>query len=136
MLKVARRIFVAAVGCVLVCTQFVSAQIADQVPEKALVVFKVRNLQETSGKLQNFATQAGFAMFIPQMSDPLGALQQRMKIEKGLDKTGEFAFVGMDPKDIGAAPGSEGMLLLVPVTNYDEFLSNFQIRKPRPAFRK
>jgi hypothetical protein len=101
------------------------ADVLEQVPEDALVVVKVNNLQSVSNKLSKFAEDIGLAQAAPQFSNPLAALQERAGIKEGLNKEGDLAFVGLDPKSDPEHP-DEAMLFLLPVTDYKAFLGNFQ----------
>ena len=73
------------------------AQVLDQVPAESLVVVKVANLQATSGKIAKLMHELGIDAMVPQMQDPLGALQQKIKANNGLDKNGELASGGGGP---------------------------------------
>jgi hypothetical protein len=100
------------------------AQVLEQVPAESLVVVKVANLQATSGKVAKLMHDLGIDAMAPQMQDPLGAFQQHLKANAGLDKSGEMAFVFVDPAAADNQP-DESMLILLPVTDYKAFLGNF-----------
>lgn len=120
-----RRVSACLVAIVVMSMTFVArGQVLDQVPADAMVVVKVKNLEGTSKKFSKFCQDLGVAAMVPQLQDPLGTLQSQMKINSGLDKAGEFAFVFIDPSSTGGDP-EQSMLMLVPVTDYAEFLKNF-----------
>ncbi len=100
------------------------ADVLEQVPEDALVVIKVNNLQSVSNKLSKFADDIGLAQAMQQFKDPLNALQQQAGIKEGLNKEGDLAFVGLDPKT-DPEHEDEAMLFLIPVTDYKAFIGNF-----------
>ena len=106
------------------CAALARAQVMDQVPADALMVIKVKNLKATSDKVAKFATDLGLAQMVQQMADPLGALEQELKITAGVDAAGDLAFVMVDPDKFGGDPDRAGMLL-IPVTDYQAFLGNF-----------
>ena len=117
---------VAALAIVAACAgQTARAQVLQQVPPDAMVVFKVSNLKAVSDKAAKFAGALGLAEMSPEFADPLAALQENMQIKEGLDTGGEMAFVFMKPATEGAPP-EESMLVLVPTSDYKAFLGNFQ----------
>jgi hypothetical protein len=105
--------------------QSARAQVLQQVPSDAMVVFKVSNLKAVSDKAAKFAGALGLAEMSPEFGDPLAALQENMQIKEGLDAAGEMAFVFMKPASEGAPP-EESMLVLVPTTDFKAFLGNFE----------
>ncbi len=109
----------------LMATVRADAQVLQQVPSDALVVIKVRNLQEVSTKVAALAQQMGVAGLNPAMADPLAAVQQQSGIANGLDKNGEIAiFVPLsllDNPDVEEKPA----VMLWPVTDYKAFIGNF-----------
>src|SRR4051794_19641770 len=101
-----------------------AAQVLEQVPEDALFVIKINRLQDTSTKVANFAKELGLAAMAEEMQDPLGAIQKKLKIVNGVDKAGEFALVMVDPARAGGNP-DDAMLMLVPISDYQQFLTNW-----------
>src|SRR5262245_15379535 len=87
----------ATFAIVLVFCSSLRAQVLDQVPEQALLVFKVSNLQGFSTKFGKFATDLQLVTIEPKLADPLGALTEQLGIKNGLDKAGEAGFVFVDP---------------------------------------
>src|SRR5687768_640569 len=142
---------VATIALMIAATSAAAQKLTDAVPADALVVIKVRNLQDTSNKVAALAQQMGLAAMNPVMADPLGGIQQTTGISEGLDKAGDMAFVILDvpevpaaaPKAAPAAPPAEGeaavegeqgegdddksppMIILVPVTDYHAFVKGF-----------
>ncbi len=107
-----------------------SAQVFDQLPNGALVVLKVNHIGDTSKKISAFMKETGLAVRAPaELADPIGSLQKEAGIDKGLDMAGEAAFAFIDPKISGAESTDKSMVLLVPVTSYDDFITNFKDAK-------
>lgn len=98
------------------------AQVLDQVPADALVVAKVNNMQQVSDKAGALAKQWGLVEMNPAAADPLGHLLQQGNVEKGVDKSGDFAVVLANGDLNGAQPP---LIILMPVSDYDQFLGNF-----------
>jgi hypothetical protein len=102
----------------------VHAQVLDQVPEQAIIVVKVNNLQSVSTKFGKLATDLQLVAQVPPLADPLGALTEKLKITNGLDKGGDGAFAFIDPAAIGG-DNDNAFMVLWPVTDYKAFLANF-----------
>jgi hypothetical protein len=115
---------IVAVATLFLCAGFVRAQVLDQVPSNALVVLKVNNLKATSDKIAKLAQDLGIAAFLPAAGDPLGALQVETKMQKGIDLSGEMAFVMLDPDKVGG-DAEKAMMILVPISDFPAFLSNW-----------
>src|SRR3982750_1574785 len=92
------------------------AQVMDQVPAEAFVVVKCAKLQDTSAKLAKFMHELGVDAFQPELADPLGALQGKMKAQNGVDKNGELAWVFCDPAVAENEP-DKSVLVLVPISD-------------------
>jgi hypothetical protein len=107
------------------------AQVLEQVPSDALVVFKVSNLKAVSDKVAKFGAALGLDAMVPQFADPLAALQEGMQINEGLDTAGELAFVFIKPAE-GQEP-DQSMIVLVPTSDYKAFLGNFKGAKTAGA---
>jgi len=120
------------------------ADVLESAPADALVAIRVANLTKTSAKVAQLAKDFGIDGFVPPLADPLGSLKNRAKITKGIKDDGELGFAILKPEEGQREPG---MIMLVPVTSYDEFLSNFEDAKveggvaeiklatdPEPAF--
>ena len=100
------------------------ADVLEQVPSDALVVFKVNNLKSTSAKVSKLAQDLGVAAFAPQMADPLGFVQQQAKMTNGVNTEGDMAFVYLDPAQAGG-DNDKSMLILIPVSDYQAFIGNW-----------
>ncbi len=117
-----------ALACLLVAfalASSVKAQVLDQVPADALVVLKVKNLQDVSKKVAKWAEALGLAAQVPEMADPLASLQEKLHIEKGLDTAGELAIVYVDPGENNPRP-DESVLVLIPTTDYKALVANMK----------
>jgi hypothetical protein len=107
----------------LVFTSRAQADIYEQVPAEAMVVVKVANLQATSEKVKMVGEKLGLGLFVPQLADPLGSLQQQTGVTEGLDTSGDFGLVYVDPKAV-ELPDDRSMMMLIPVSDFDAFLKN------------
>lgn len=116
----------AAIAVALVCVAAGSAiaQVMQHVPSESLVVAKINNLKAFSDKIAALAQQMGVAQFLPPLADPLGSLEREMKITNGINNNGDAAFALLDPDKYGGMEKRPGVLLL-PVTDYKTFLTNF-----------
>ena len=123
-MRFTRRVPAAVMAIVILLCAAARGQVLDQVPAESLVVMKVGNLQQTSTKLAKLCQDLGIAQMAPQMADPLGALQAKLKINNGIDKAGEVAFAYIDPAAVGG-DSQHSMVMLWPVSDYKGFLSNF-----------
>lgn len=128
-----RRLSKVAVGALLLAVGFGSwaqADVRSVAPSDSLGVFQVKNIGATSKKVGDLVTKLGLAAFKPEMADPLGAFKTEMKITKGLKEDGEFGVILLPasawPAQGMAAGDKPGVVVLVPVTNYDDFISNFE----------
>lgn len=115
-------------GLVVLSGTAARAQVLDQVPPDAMVVFKVGNLKAVSDKVAKFGSALGLDAMVPQLADPLAALQEGMQINQGLDPAGELAFVFMKPGGEGESDEPR-MVVLVPTSDYKAFVANFQDTK-------
>lgn len=122
-IKKLQRTAVLALSCALSLAGVSYGQVLDKVPADALVVIKIANLAQTSGKVAKLAEALGVNGFVPQLNDPLGSLKKQLKISGGLKDDGELAFVYLDPKG-----GDEGksVLILVPTTDYAALTGNIE----------
>ncbi len=119
-MRVTKRILAAAVA--LIAANIASANVLESTPADALVAVKVADLKVTSGKVAKLAQDFGVDGFLPPLKDPLGSLKQELKIEKGLKENGELGVVFLKPAEGERDPG---IIVLVPITNFDELVSNF-----------
>lgn len=101
------------------------AQVLQQVPSDALVVVKIRNLQDVSTKASGLMQAMGVANLNPAMADPLAAIQQQTGIANGLNQNGDAAIYipasFLDDPDVDQPPA----VMLWPVTDYKAFIGNF-----------
>jgi hypothetical protein len=111
-----------AAAVMLWCGQ-AHAQVLDQVPSNALGVVEIRSLDKMNAKVANMAKAFGLDQLQPQLKDPLGALLEKAKLIKGIDKAGDAALAILAPTPDGSEPEPIG---LVPVSDYQAFLGNFQ----------
>ena len=114
---------VCVTAAVLLVSPFAHAQVLDQVPSDAMVVVKFNKLKAVSDKVGAMGQKLGIAAFIPQLSDPLGALKEKGKIQNGFDDNGEAAIVFVNASD--ATKNQPPMLVFLPVSDYKAFLGNF-----------
>ena len=114
-----------AMACVL-CVSFVNAvaraQVLEQLPDDAVVVVKIKDLQSVSTKVAALAQQFGISQARPEFSDPLQALGNMSGIKQGMDKSGDAAFVVLNGEWKEQQPP---FLILLPISNYQEFIGNF-----------
>jgi hypothetical protein len=108
-----------------------AAGVLDAVPQDAFVVVKVSNLGQTSQKISRWAQALGLAQMVPQFADPLGAMEKEMKITQGLDRSGEMAFVFLDPKVYGK--GDDAMVVLAPTRDFNAFAGNYKASGLKPV---
>lgn len=119
-----RKVKMAALAVLLACG-LVRADVLEKLPADVLVAGRVANLTNTSAKIAKLAKDLGIDAFAAPLQNPLASLKTELKLEKGLNEAGEFAIALMPPK--GDSPGAwdDAIVLLVPVSNYAEFLTNF-----------
>ena len=120
-MNLVRRCVTAVLAVVLIATG-ARASVFEQAPADALVVIRVNNLEQVSGRLGKLARDLGIAAMVPPAQDPLGAAQDALGIANGLNKTGDAAFVVIDPDQVD---DGEPVYLVLPVSDYQAFLGNF-----------
>lgn len=111
----------AAVYGVVLGGQSLLAQQITSVPNNAIAIVKVNNLEKVSQKVAMLSKQWGLAVLEPRLADPLASLQEKSGIKEGVNKSGDAAVIFFQSGGGGAPEG----LILVPVTDYDTFLKNF-----------
>lgn len=140
-----RRIALAGFLMALLLVTSVQAQVNQFIPSHALVVFKINKLDATSQKLAAFINQMGLAQMDPRLADPLGSFLEEKKMTKGINKDGDLAFAVLSFQREAVEAAIEGeeepmeeqsVLLLVPVSDYDQFLSNFAEAKTEEGITK
>jgi len=117
-------IVVAGAMAALLLGSLAQAQVFDQVPSDALAVLRIKNVDAVSKKAGKLARGLGLDQISPELGDPLGALEDKAHMGKGVDKNGDLAMVLEDPDKHGE--GDKSLLILVPVDDYKAFLSNFK----------
>ncbi|MCC6425012.1 MAG: hypothetical protein IT447_16175 [Phycisphaerales bacterium] len=132
-----RRIALAGFLIAMMLVATVQAQVTQYIPSKSMVVFKISKLDATSKKLAAFIQQMGLAQMDPRLADPLGSFLEEKKVTKGVNKEGDLAFavLSFQKEAVEAAEAAvegeeepmeeQSVLLLIPVSDYDQFLSNF-----------
>jgi len=105
-------------------------QVLEQIPDDALVVLKVRNLSATSPKIGKFMTDLAVNAFVPGIDNPLALAQQKLNMTQGVRTDGDMAIIYRDPEKTGAAKPDDAFVLLVPVSDFPAFVSNFGGAKP------
>jgi hypothetical protein len=94
------------------------AQVLPLVPSEAMVVIKIKNMQDVSSKIATLSQQWGLANIRPELNDPLGTLLTVGGLGPGLNRNGEAAIALMMP----AAGASEpDVVVLVPVSDFKAF---------------
>lgn len=99
----------------------------DQVPADALVVVKLKNLNQVSRKVAKMAKDLGLDQLSPEMADPIGALEKESHLGKGVNKDGDLALAFLDASMMGGnGDKPPSMIVLVPVSDYKAFVGNFK----------
>ena len=101
-----------------------AAGVLEQVPSDAWVVVKVSNLQQTSDKVAKWAEQLGLAQAVPQFADPIGTLEKELKLGGGIDRSGEMAFVMVNPET--AVGPDKALVVLVPSKDFKALTANLK----------
>jgi hypothetical protein len=94
------------------------AQVLPLVPSEALVVIKIKNIQDVSSKIATLSQQWGLANIRPELNDPLGTLLTVGGLGPGLNRNGEAAIAIMKP---AAGAGEPDVVVLVPVSDFKAF---------------
>lgn len=97
------------------------ADIYNQIPSNANIFVVVPKLSAASKTIGGIA--AKFGAMNPEIANLLETAQKELGIEKGLNKDAGGAMV-LTGLPLGA--GQPPMLMILPVTDYDAFLSNFK----------
>jgi len=101
-----------------------AAEVLDLVPADSMVALKVASLSKTSDKVAKLAKQYGIDAFLPKAQNPLQSFKQAIHADKGFNDAGEMALVFASPKAYGVPP-DQSVLILLPVSNYNDFISNY-----------
>jgi hypothetical protein len=131
----ARRFALAVVALAMLFTSSLArAQVLQLVPTDAMVVIKIKNLQDVSTKIATLSQQWGLANIRPELNDPLGTLLTVGGLGPGLNKNGEAAIAIMKPAQGGGEPD---VVVLVPVTDFKAFSGALpNVKKPDDAGAK
>lgn len=121
----ARRLIVATVAVVVAWANIAAAQVLKQVPADTLMLVKLTNARQVSDKVAKLSETLGIAQFQPQMKDPLGFAKEQLGVTQGIKEDGDVVLAFLDPAAIGQR-GDESILVLIPVTDYQQFVGNFQ----------
>jgi len=118
----------AALGLGLLVASVAQAQqsILELIPEEALGFGVLNRLSQTDGKMANLVKVTG----VPISGSPLETAKLFGKVEKGLDEKGSVALVAMPGNDSAPEPKP---VILVPVTDYEAFIGNFEPEKVTEA---
>jgi hypothetical protein len=114
---------IAAVLMLVLAPARAHAQVLQQVPSDAVLVIKIKNLQQVSNKIAALAQQFGIAGFNPAMTDPLGALKAQSGMNNGLDAAGDVAM--FIPNGVPFDQNDPPLVMLWPVSDYKAFVANF-----------
>src|SRR3954470_24521797 len=118
----------AAVTLAMFIATAARAQVLTMVPADAMVVIKIKNMQDVSNKVAVLSQQWGLANIRPELNDPLGTLLTAANLGPGLDKAGEAAVAMLD---FGKGGGGEpNMVILLPVTDFKAFAASLPNAKP------
>jgi hypothetical protein len=112
--------------CVALAVRSSTADVAEWIPADALVVFKVNNIQQVNTDASALLREFGVAEQDPAMANPLAALQQETGIREGVNLDGNLAVYLANGDLEGEVPP---MVILIPVSDYQAFLGNFQNRQ-------
>ena len=94
----------------------------DQAPANAQVVIVVPNLKKLSDDLAQWQQATGVPA--PRLKNLLATLKQQMHISAGLNDAGSLMLVIPDIQTAFADPQAPGMLILVPVADYNAFVKS------------
>ena len=104
-----------------------SADVADVIPQDALLVVKANNLQQVNDDFAALAREWALDQMEPTFADPLGAFKQESGMANGINFDGDAAFYFANGDMNGDEPP---MVILVPISDYEAFTSNFEdVRK-------
>jgi len=124
-MKAARKIVLSFAAIVLAVSMSAQAQVAKMIPANAWFVMKVSNIDATSQKISDFCKALGLTQMVPTLDKPLDAVFAQMGIKDGINRSGEMAFIGVDPTAFNTTYDQCGVVL-IPVSDYQAFLGNFK----------
>ncbi|MDB5320194.1 MAG: hypothetical protein JWN40_1825 [Phycisphaerales bacterium] len=117
----ARKFALALVALAMFIATSARAQVLTMVPADAMVVFKIKNMQDVSAKVATLSQQWGLVNIRPELNDPLGTLLTAANLGPGLNKNGEAAVAVLKPEQ-GA--GEPRIVAIVSVTDYKTFATS------------
>src|SRR4051812_18227877 len=94
------------------------AQVLPLVPSDALVVIKIKNMQDVSSKIATLSQQWGLANIRPELNDPLGTILTVGGLGPGLNRNGEAAIAILKSSTGAQEPD---VVVLVPVSDFKAF---------------
>jgi hypothetical protein len=113
----------AACAALVLSSHGVLAQSLTSVPDNAVAMIKVNNLEGTNKKLGTLFQAWGIAAMNPMLADPLAGFKGMTNVDKGLNTAGEAALVLINRQGQGEG---EPYIVIVPVTDYAAFITNFE----------
>ncbi len=123
----ARNLTAAAVLMMAAMAGSARAEVLDVVPSDAVMVVRVKNLEDVSKKIADLSQKLGLAGMAQQMNDPLGAIKQQTGVSAGINNAGDAAMVVLKPVDEESE--EPPVVVLIPVSDYQAFIGNFQNSK-------
>jgi hypothetical protein len=120
--KVVRRASL-GVAVMLAWAGMAQGQALDQLPGDSLVVVHINNLSKVGAKVADLSKKLGLNQISPEAVDPFGMLEQKMGVKAGINHDSDMAIAWVDTEVTKA--GDDSFLVLIPVTDYKAFLSNF-----------
>jgi hypothetical protein len=135
-MKFIKRLMVATAAAVALAFSGLSyGQALSQVPGNCLVVLHVKDLQNVSQKVAALVKETDLPQLqMPMTNDLLGYIIDRHHMQQGLNKSGDLAVaLFMPTPGVGPASSGPNLLVLVPVSDYQAFLSNYPDAKTQGA---
>src|SRR5947199_342484 len=86
----------------------VRGQVLNQVPEDALAVLRIRNLNDLSRKSGRIFKDLNLDAVWDQAGDPLGWTLDEFDLTQGVDRNGDLAVVLLDPDRLGGPKSGVG----------------------------
>lgn len=107
----------------LACAFPALADVAEYVPNDALVMFKVNNIQAVSQEAGALAREFGLTeMAGPQAGNPLGSFKSISGLKQGIRDDGDMAVYLVNGDMEGEDPP---IVVLIPITDFETFVGNF-----------
>jgi hypothetical protein len=99
-----------------------SADVMKVVPDDAVAVIRINSLQRLDERMGKFFTDLGVTALQPELASPLTNAKAEAGVTKGINDAGDAAMVF---RYIEGAASEESFFLLIPVSDFDAFVSNF-----------